>query len=230
MAAFDASFWRDRRVFITGHTGFKGAWLTLWLDALGYQVTTIEGGQYEVPRNTDTVLILAPTESVRRDEAATLEQWTRGGGRLVVADASVRTDGLLRRFGVNLRPLLDPIEAIVPAPDGRLDPAIQVLPIPASSAQVLSAQMTAEVIARRDAGAVPLLVAVPRSPDGAEARSANQPAQEPGEPSRIPLPPRADRGRKGSDLGISTLACSELDRRQFPVIRLSPLRRRRSED
>jgi hypothetical protein len=25
MRAFDASFWRDRRV-VTGHTGFKGAW------------------------------------------------------------------------------------------------------------------------------------------------------------------------------------------------------------
>jgi len=29
------SFWRDRRVLITGHTGFKGAWLGLWLHVLG---------------------------------------------------------------------------------------------------------------------------------------------------------------------------------------------------
>jgi CDP-glucose 4,6-dehydratase len=28
-------FWQDRRVFITGHTGFKGAWLWLWLETLG---------------------------------------------------------------------------------------------------------------------------------------------------------------------------------------------------
>jgi CDP-glucose 4,6-dehydratase len=33
------SFWKDRRVFVTGHTGFKGAWLSLWLDALGAKVT-----------------------------------------------------------------------------------------------------------------------------------------------------------------------------------------------
>ena len=35
----DAGFWRGRRVLITGHTGFKGAWLTLWLQQLGAEVT-----------------------------------------------------------------------------------------------------------------------------------------------------------------------------------------------
>src|SRR5258708_366275 len=33
------SFWKDRRVFLTGHTGFKGSWLSLWLNALGAKVT-----------------------------------------------------------------------------------------------------------------------------------------------------------------------------------------------
>lgn len=33
------SFWRDRRVFLTGHTGFKGSWLSLWLNKLGADVT-----------------------------------------------------------------------------------------------------------------------------------------------------------------------------------------------
>lgn len=32
-------FWRGRRVFITGHTGFKGTWLCLWLKHLGAEVT-----------------------------------------------------------------------------------------------------------------------------------------------------------------------------------------------
>jgi CDP-glucose 4,6-dehydratase len=32
-------FWRARRVLVTGHTGFKGAWLSLWLQSLGAEVT-----------------------------------------------------------------------------------------------------------------------------------------------------------------------------------------------
>lgn len=33
------AFWKGRRVFLTGHTGFKGSWLSLWLGALGADVT-----------------------------------------------------------------------------------------------------------------------------------------------------------------------------------------------
>lgn len=32
-------FWHDKRVFLTGHTGFKGSWLSLWLESLGAEVT-----------------------------------------------------------------------------------------------------------------------------------------------------------------------------------------------
>jgi len=32
-------FWNKKRVFITGHTGFKGSWLCLWLNSLGAEVT-----------------------------------------------------------------------------------------------------------------------------------------------------------------------------------------------
>lgn len=34
----DAAFWGGRRVFVTGHTGFKGGWLCLWLHRLGAEV------------------------------------------------------------------------------------------------------------------------------------------------------------------------------------------------
>ena len=33
------AFWKGKRVFMTGHTGFKGSWLSLWLQQLGAIVT-----------------------------------------------------------------------------------------------------------------------------------------------------------------------------------------------
>tara|TARA_Y100000590_G_C15659728_1_gene992103 strand:- start:377 stop:1441 length:1065 start_codon:yes stop_codon:yes gene_type:complete len=34
----DPSFWKGKRVFVTGHTGFKGGWICLWLKHLGVEV------------------------------------------------------------------------------------------------------------------------------------------------------------------------------------------------
>jgi CDP-glucose 4,6-dehydratase len=44
--AIDDAFWNGRSVFLTGHTGFKGAWLSLWLQSLGARVT---GFSVDVP-------------------------------------------------------------------------------------------------------------------------------------------------------------------------------------
>ncbi len=35
----DPAFWQGKSVFLTGHTGFKGSWLSLWLEAMGASVT-----------------------------------------------------------------------------------------------------------------------------------------------------------------------------------------------
>src|SRR3546814_19660607 len=32
-------FWRGKRVLVTGHTGFKGSWLALWLQSMGARVS-----------------------------------------------------------------------------------------------------------------------------------------------------------------------------------------------
>lgn len=37
----EKNFWRDKRVLLTGHTGFKGGWLALWLQQMGAQVTGV---------------------------------------------------------------------------------------------------------------------------------------------------------------------------------------------
>ncbi|MEO7556156.1 MAG: CDP-glucose 4,6-dehydratase [Acidimicrobiales bacterium] len=39
MTAVDQEFWAGRRVLVTGHTGFKGGWLSIWLSSLGADVT-----------------------------------------------------------------------------------------------------------------------------------------------------------------------------------------------
>jgi len=42
--ALDPAFWRGKRVFVTGHTGFKGGWLTLLLRELGAEVHGLRAG------------------------------------------------------------------------------------------------------------------------------------------------------------------------------------------
>lgn len=44
----DKEFWKDRKVLLTGHTGFKGSWLALWLSHLGAKVYG-----YSLPPNTN---------------------------------------------------------------------------------------------------------------------------------------------------------------------------------
>lgn len=51
----DPSFWRGKRVLLTGHTGFKGAWLALWLQRLGAHVT----GLALAPATTPALFTLA---------------------------------------------------------------------------------------------------------------------------------------------------------------------------
>jgi CDP-glucose 4,6-dehydratase len=42
--SIDPDFWTGRRVLLTGHTGFKGAWAALWLQALGARVSGLAPG------------------------------------------------------------------------------------------------------------------------------------------------------------------------------------------
>ena len=33
------NFWKNKNVFLTGHTGFKGSWLSIYLNLLGSKIT-----------------------------------------------------------------------------------------------------------------------------------------------------------------------------------------------
>lgn len=37
-ATVTTAFWKGKKVFLTGHTGFKGGWLSLWLQSMGAEV------------------------------------------------------------------------------------------------------------------------------------------------------------------------------------------------
>ncbi len=50
-ANVDKAFWNGKRVFLTGHTGFKGSWLSVWLVSMGARVTG-----FSLPPNTEPSL------------------------------------------------------------------------------------------------------------------------------------------------------------------------------
>ena len=63
----DRSLWQNRRVFLTGHTGFKGGWLSLWLVSLGAKVRGYALDPYTTPNLLDAAKISTVIEDVRGD-------------------------------------------------------------------------------------------------------------------------------------------------------------------
>lgn len=62
----ESAFWRGRKVFVTGHTGFKGAWLCMWLSRLGASVF----GYALQPPSTPNLFDVARVSQVVRDHRA----------------------------------------------------------------------------------------------------------------------------------------------------------------
>lgn len=55
----NSNFWKDKRVFLTGHTGFKGSWMAIWLGSLGAKVT----GYALEPESKECIYSLAGLKS-----------------------------------------------------------------------------------------------------------------------------------------------------------------------
>lgn len=80
----DASFWAGKTLFLTGHTGFKGGWLSLWLQAMGAKVVG-----YSLPPPTHPSLF----EVARVAEGMTsVEGDVRDLARLTAAMAEYRPE------------------------------------------------------------------------------------------------------------------------------------------
>ena len=62
VGSMNADFWRGKRVLVTGHTGFKGSWLSLWLSELGAEVT---GFALPPPTETNLFNIIDLSDSIR---------------------------------------------------------------------------------------------------------------------------------------------------------------------
>jgi CDP-glucose 4,6-dehydratase len=63
----DPRFWDGRRVLVTGHTGFKGSWLTLWLASMGAHVTGLSSGPPSSPSLFELARVGEDAESLQAD-------------------------------------------------------------------------------------------------------------------------------------------------------------------
>jgi CDP-glucose 4,6-dehydratase len=78
-------FWRGKRVLLTGHTGFKGAWMALWLHRLGAQVTGIS----LPPATTPNLFSLASVQNVTDSHFCDIRDATALAGLINTAQPDI---------------------------------------------------------------------------------------------------------------------------------------------
>ena len=121
-------FWTGKKVFLTGHTGFKGSWLSIWLHELGAEVT----GFALLPPSSPNLFELANVESGMsrsiigdiRDPMALLQAFELARPEIVIhmaAQPLVRYsyDSPVETYSTNIMGVVNLFEAIRKAPGVR---------------------------------------------------------------------------------------------------------------
>jgi CDP-glucose 4,6-dehydratase len=116
----DPSFWAGRRVLLTGHTGFKGAWLALWLHRLGARVIGVSLPPSTTPNLAELAGVdeLIEGHSIDIRDAELLAERVRAAKPEVVlhlaAQALVRTSYRepLQTFATNIQGTANLLEAV----------------------------------------------------------------------------------------------------------------------
>lgn len=83
--AIDPEFWRARRVFLTGHTGFKGSWLALWFHLLEARVH----GYALAPLHAEDAYNSAAIEGLLDSEIADVRDRERLTSAMAKADPEI---------------------------------------------------------------------------------------------------------------------------------------------
>ena len=120
----DKGVWKDKRVFLTGYTGFKGAWLSLWLHSLGARVT---GYALKPPTNPSLFELCRVDELVKsvladvRDGDALQREMTAAQPEIVIhmaAQALVRDSykDLVETYSTNVMGTVNLFEAVRKCP------------------------------------------------------------------------------------------------------------------
>lgn len=116
----DRRFWKAKKVLVTGHTGFKGSWLCLWLHSLGAKVT----GYSLDPPTEPSLFSLANVDKLVnsviadvRDHAKLVEAFSENSPEIVIhlaAQSIVRTSYLdpLETYSTNVMGTVNLLEAV----------------------------------------------------------------------------------------------------------------------
>ncbi|MBW3607984.1 MAG: CDP-glucose 4,6-dehydratase, partial [Actinobacteria bacterium] len=124
----DPHFWRDRAVLLTGHTGFKGAWLALWLQSMGARVTGLADGVPTQPSLYELADVAPDLQAdVRddiRDHRAVLDAFARHEPEIVIhmaAQSLVRRSFAAPRttYETNVMGTVNVLEAVRATPSVR---------------------------------------------------------------------------------------------------------------